>query len=568
MKKILIIISILLVFPASAILAQEGISSTVEVKREFEGRLLEISKSKLDTKYSDTLTKLNLKFDYSIFDRPIKDLYEFSPMQSAHLNREGLIRYPVLYAKIAASYPWMPEADIYVQPRFGDKFSMVIYGNHHSFWGNKGVDTVGPSVSNRMVNKGGLSLAYAWKSGEITTTGYYSHNLYYFNNAFKNANSFQESTTFQHIGADFRVRSITAQSPAFYYDVKFKYLNTNEKGGSLLNAAVENRFDADALFGVNIKNQHKVLLGIQSSNAIILSYPYTTYHHSYGNVEITPQYRYDSGRWRVKAGITFALRYSKDITSGEQIKDSLNTGIAKVYPNFLVSFEAAKNSLWLYALADGENKLVSISTMLMQNPWISHLYNGVGNHSTPIRVEMGLNGVVRDLFSYSIGGSYSHYGEYLSYYSLGTYPNSTTFKNLDVLYLKAEVLFKSKAFSAGANWQYVYFFDKTKIPYMVPSFKVNFFGRYNYRQRLFFEVNLRYYSLMKGWGLTEQNNQEPYGVIDVPGFVDLGAKFTFAVNSKISVFAQGQNLINQKIMYVQNYLEPGINFGLGIYLKL
>lgn len=546
MKKILFTLTAIAISTYIAY-AQEEISSTVEVKREFEGKLLEISKSKLDTQYSDTLTKLNLNFDYSIFDRPIKDLYEFSPMQSAHLKREGLVRYPVLYAKMAMSYPWMPDADIFVQPHFGDRFSMLVYGKHHSFWGHDKNNTTVISPVNRMVNEGGLSLAYTWTRGELSADGFYSHNLYYFD-PLLSSSSEEMSRTFQNGGANLRVRSTNPDPTAFYYDAKVKYLNTSDIISYTSLATSENRLDVDAVLGLTVRQKHKILLGFKTSDAFVAASNASYYS---GNIEFTPHYKFDYGKWRFKAGLTMAGRYSND----EEMLDPSTTGIAHLYPDVSVSFEAAPHSLWIYAKADGENKLNSLSSHLSNNPWMATSSFIAGNYSIPIRAELGLNGVVRDLFSYSVSGVYTHYNEYLSYLDLFPMQFCYTFKDVDVMAVKAEVLFKSKSFSGGANGHYSYFFDQDNIPYMVPAFKVNAFGKYNYRERLFFEVSLNYYSKMRG-------------NTDIPGFVDLGAKFTFAANSKLSFFLQGQNLINQKIMYVQNYLEPGINFGLGLYLKL
>lgn len=538
MKKTILILSALLaLFSHSGILrAQKDISSTVEVKREFEGRLLEISKSKLDTRYSDTLMKLNLNFDYTIFDRPYKDLYEFSPMQSAHLSREGLVRYPVLYTKLAMSYPWMPEADIFIQPKQGERFSILFYGRHHSFWGHDKKDSLGRSPENRMVNEGGMSLSYNWKRGELTADGFYSHNMYHF--CFGGPD---HSRTFQRAGADIRVRSVDPDPTAFYYDAKVKY---NYLSDSYPETNGENRFDIDAVLGVTIQRKHKVLLGISTSNAFVNKGFEDPYYS--GIFEITPQYRFDYQRWRFKAGLTVAGRYTDTV-----LDDSSFTSLARIYPEVSVSFEAAKNALWLYARVDGENKLASLSTHLMNNPWVDTRSSIVGDYSIPIRAELGLNGVFGDLFSYSVSGTYSRYNNYLSYVDFEKRSVSYSAKDVNAVDALAELLFKSKSFSAGANARYTYFFpDAVKN---VPSFRLNVFGKYNYRERLFLEVTLNYLSGFHG------------GISD---FVDLGAVFTFAVNSKLSIFAQGQNIINQKIMYIQNYLEPGVNFGLGIYLKL
>ena len=78
---------------------QENFESTVEVTKEYEGKLGQVQKSRFNTAYSDTLLKLNLDFDYSAFDRPYKDLYEFSPVEGIQLQSKGEVSYPVLMFK-------------------------------------------------------------------------------------------------------------------------------------------------------------------------------------------------------------------------------------------------------------------------------------------------------------------------------------------------------------------------------------------------------------------------------------------------------------------------------------
>ena len=124
-KKYILATLLSLVCGSYLALGQENFKSTVTIEKDFEGKLIGVQKSELNKSYSDTLTKLNLNFDYSVFDRPYKDLYEFSPVEGVKLQKKGEVQYPVLIFRGALSYPLMPEGDLYIQPRLGKSSSLV-----------------------------------------------------------------------------------------------------------------------------------------------------------------------------------------------------------------------------------------------------------------------------------------------------------------------------------------------------------------------------------------------------------------------------------------------------------
>lgn len=535
-----------ILYTTGNIFGQDSINPTVEVRREFDGKLLEISKSPLDTKYSDTLMKFNLQFDYSFFDRPYSDLYEFSPIESVNLNRKGVISYPLFYTKLLLSYPWSPEADVYIQPRTGDKFSILFYGNHNSFWGHSTGDVLSPV--NRMINRGGLYGSYRWKKGELSFDGSYSNNNYGL--LLNYADTI--SRTFENGCASVRVRSLDSSPTAFYYDVSLNYNHISDVYSLIEpdNLVKEDGIKADLLFGMTIARRHKVLLSLESNTVFDNK---NNYEGCLGNFTITPQYKFENGRWRLNAGVSFSGIYGSFFSEEGKV--------ANVYPNVYASFEAVRNSLWIYAKIDGENRLNTFNDILRINPYSS--FSGLENYSVPIRSELGINGVAGDKFSYSLKGVYAHYDNYMNFYSHSAHQSIVQLNNVDEIYAKVELLFKSKSVTLGASFKYDYFFDSKVC--MVPDFTVESFFKYNYRQRVFIDLNLLYYSSM----ITYADDDISYlPTLKVPGFVDLGAKITYSINSKFSVFAQGKNLLNHKIQYVHRYYEKGLNFGVGLFIKL
>ena len=65
-----------------AALAQ-NLDPTVEVSRAYEGTLVEVHKPTQVMAVPDSVQRFRLDFDYSVFDKPYKGSYEFSPYMTS-----------------------------------------------------------------------------------------------------------------------------------------------------------------------------------------------------------------------------------------------------------------------------------------------------------------------------------------------------------------------------------------------------------------------------------------------------------------------------------------------------
>ena len=78
MKKNIFVTIAAMAFAVSAIHAQD-LDPTVIVNRTYEGKLTEVQKPLQDMQVPDSVTRFDLDFDYSVFDKPYKGAYEFNP---------------------------------------------------------------------------------------------------------------------------------------------------------------------------------------------------------------------------------------------------------------------------------------------------------------------------------------------------------------------------------------------------------------------------------------------------------------------------------------------------------
>ena len=497
---------------------QENFESTVEVTKEYEGKLGQVQKSRFNTAYSDTLLKLNLDFDYSAFDRPYKDLYEFSPVEGIQLQSKGEVSYPVLMFKGGLSYPWMPEADLYIQPRLGEKNRLVFYGNHDSFWGyRQWSDPV-----NRSVTRGGLSYGLNWAKGEMTLGGQYRHSRHDYLDMAGLSLAPSDSAIVHSIGGDFRIRSMNDGNSVFGYDLGVNYFHTSDAQLGVK----ENYLDADARFGGVFNKSHQIGVAFDVKHAGLTVFG------------IEPGYSYSGARLDASLGLGIGAATDDTVT---------------VYPKVSLSYEAVRGNLWLNAELDGGKKLWSLKEILENNPWVTAGMDPLCT-TVPFSAAVGLKGAVKDLFGYYVSGGYIRYKSMLMFG--GDFGSLRPMTGRDINELKVEAGFNVKTESVDLFVKGVYRdFGDAKV-YMTPAFRMDASLVYNYMKRIYLGVNAK-------CGSRAYDELVEYG-----GYVDLGVEFTYVVNPGFSVFAKGKNLLNQDIFYVQDYVEPGVNFGLGVLIKL
>lgn len=553
-RTISVFLAVLTASAWTAAYAQGGINSTVEVERDYEGRIARAVKSPLYAPVNDSLLNFRLNFDYTTFYNPYKDLYEFSPFTTLGPASEGRVVYPWLYARIAAAYPWTPSADLYITPRFGEKFFFGLYLNHDSFWGRVpqvqlAGDRAGYSgqkiSGNRMKNKAGAVMGFRWKKGELRADASYSNSMY----AFASAAGMPAAVNynrFDHLDAGLSVRSTNPDPNAFYYDLNLGYRYFNNR-----RSIIDHLMDADLSLGATVRSEHKIYLRFGGTFS------------DYGVWNISPMYRWERDRWRVNAGVTFSSAYGG-------INDGISGIISNssrflVYPDASVSFEAARNSLWLYLKAYGDNKLNTCYDLFAINPWMDNS-DSPQLSSVPIAAKLGLKGQVKDRFSYSLGANYSYARNMLSFMSQQ--------QGQDMVQILAGG--ETHVFTASGmlRWKSLDFFALAEVNYrafsnpgaalMMPAFDVNAVLEYNLRQRLYIRADCYFRTSTAGKAMGDGRSI----TYRVPAFVDAGLRISYAFNTKVMAFIEGNNLANSKIQYFLGYVEPGINIGAGICLKL
>lgn len=553
------------------IFAQQKIDPTLEVRRDFDAKLLEIQKGKLSTTYSDTVGNFNLNFDYSIFDKPIKDLYEFSPLPSAQIEGTSNLKYPVFYGNIGLNYPLNPHLDLYLQPNLPSSLSLTIYGKHNSFWGKlplvnvDGGSTVrdplkvsAPSAQNNI----GVDFGYNWKGGELGLNLDYNKDFFSFYGY--NQPVYEETLIYEYMrdtlshiydkfSSRFFIRSTNNKPNSFYYSLDFGYGFIGDKGNY-----DENYLSLGGVVGPNFGRYNKFLFSFryQTSNSLT-----TTSLDKY-NLEIHPYYIFNKNRWIFEIG----LRFNKYVNPS-----------AETFNIFLkgdVSYELVKNRFWFYGLVDGKNNFQTYQNIMSVNPWITPNID-IQNTVEPIIAKIGFKGQVKDRLSYHIYGGYTQYVKQMNlfYYSniwLG--PRNTfvaTYNDMHKFGFGGEFFWKSKDFESGLSFEYNDYTNKdSSTVYNFPPFELRAFARYNWRERLIFGASLHFRSKTPTLFYYSPYNSNTSSTNEyISSFTMVNFDVTYALNKKISLYLKLNNILDTNELYYMYYGRPGTGVGLGVIVN-
>jgi hypothetical protein len=588
--------------------AQQRIDPTLEVKRDFDAKLLEITKGKLYSTFADSLGIFDLSFRYTIFDKPIKELYEFSPLPSAAIERTAKQREPVLILRAGSTFPLSPFGSFNFQPHLSKDLSLIMFGDHNSFLGKlpgivledskvKKGDDMGsaPSIRNNL----GLKFKYSHKKGEAGIEAL-------FNNATESYYGFNEtqlsllsqlsfypptrdyrfmkdslSHTYNRLGGKFFARSLNRDPNSFYYDVDISYSNLKDNcsfnnivydimptpgSGNLLYAHFKSNFNEDYLnagitAGAGFARFNKILAGFryESSNSQYSTTP------DRSNLEMHPRYIFRKGIWDFNLGFKYNMWWDGN-------DDGYN-----IYPSLSASLMAIRDRLSIYASLDGKNNFMNYSKLLDINPWVHPSIN-IKNIEQPVIAKAGFRGKIKERLSFNIYGAYYEYRNQIyfipnnSVYPLDNNPaNSFLAIYNDEKRTAAgfEFQFKSQSFISGISGEFYSFRDKNNMTnrhYNYSPFELKGYAKYSWRDRITLYSEIQYRQKSPAILISHIYFTGIPPIIYTPSYTNINLEITYNHNKMIALFARVNNLTNSEIIYLANYPMPGINGGAGIIL--
>ena len=550
MKKFHILLTALLL--ATPSFAQ--IDPTVVVDRAYEGQIdVDVRMPETSIAVADSLKSFDVSFDYSIFDRPFRDLYEFSPYQAASLGVVPSAAMPHFSARVASQYPLMPELDLYGQlvPKKNKNISLGMFVKYASEAGkvpsmHEYIETL---RARRLKMTAGATFKFAWDKGEMNLGAAYSHisardahddvlPLYPRDSAKHTVNDFE---------VDFKIRSTDVKDHDFYYDVDASFTNSAKAIGFVPQLSdysfSESALSIHALFGSSFE-EHRMYVDVRSQNNW-----YSQMDGYYiGMIEFAPIYRYSKGRLDARLGIRFSNSFTGDNTTS-------------IYPDVNAKLEIFENKLWLRGVLNGGRNIDNLAVHMENAPWLMTSVEDFKMCYTtrPIDSKLSVEGIIGSRLGLNLFGTYTSFRDKMQIYTERfeesqlpyLYPEFVNFAKLSG---GLELTWTSKDLRVFTSVQANKYNSESTL-YMLPKVESLSQIEYNYRQRLFLSTAL----VFQG----ERESQ----IGKVPSYVDLSAKAEFKVNRFFSAYIKGGNLLNK-----DNYIYAGIgsmpiNVGGGICIN-
>ncbi len=526
--------------------AQEQINPVIRVERLYDAQLIEVTKPMLDTSVPDSVLTMNTSFQYSIFDKPLFNLYEFTPLPPATVRAFQPPGRHYGYINLGTGYPWTPRADIILHTPIRSGWFAGIQARHRSLLDK---DT-------RAATEGTFTLEHRGKNNtfRLRALGEHLNNTYAVIDLLSVGGLSRQN--YYNTGVEIETYSLNNTPGSWHYYWKSGYRHAKNKIlGSFDSLPVirENLLDINASTGYCLTEGFSINLGAEA-HFVSNRWTVAGVSASRAVLNVFPHILWSGDRYKVGAGVKigYLLR-----------PDGNNFGL---FPWFDAHLTLADDWLTLYAKMEGSHHLNTYQDRMRENPWV--FANEMYDATTPWNMKAGLTGTLGDRFHYNIYGAYRYTknqffygtqtitGGYAGLYDLH-YANETRYS------AGASLTFRSDPFEAGISgeWHH-YALSSGNPPWHKPVWEASGYSRYNWRERIIISATgyWRDTCLAPSW-------TDGAPDVTVPGFFDLGARLEYVVNRFLSAYVFGSNLLNKDISYFYLYPNPGLTFGGGITFR-
>jgi hypothetical protein len=568
--------------------AQTKIDPTLEVKRDFDGKIQEFPKSRLSTTLPDSVRNFNINMEYSIFSKRIKDLYEFSPLPSAQLVASDRSKFPVIYGRIGMGFPATPEFEIMLQPNVGAKNAFLVNASHYSYLGDLTISkfnegTIGESefkvdaqnmkndvkmVYGRFWSKGIFAIDLSYKKDYYTYYGYNEDLIseFHLNSGSSefNINDLTDqkymrdslSHTFDKLGAAVTLKSVDNRPGSFYYkfNASFSYLKDKPSLFKEFGASQFEEKYADLSLTVSplFSEKHKffITFGYQGANTI------STGVFDRGDIEIFPHYKYEYKFLKINGGIVYNHYFSSTDTSRSNVYARVNLGATLV-----------KDRLWAFAGIDGGNIFRTYTNEIGRLPWLAPDAE-IESTNVPYSASLGLRGKFWGRFEFELSGRTAKYSNNPYYtdrednlvtdpvHNLLTLGYTSFTKNS----FGSKLMFDSESFRSGLEFIYNTFSVKEgEKAWDQSPLELSWYTRYNYRERIVVGTEL----FMMGKRDVKAHSEDFY----LPSYNKLNFNASYIYDKNMSFYLEFNNVLNAKEYTALYYRQMGFNLRGGIIVK-
>lgn len=573
-------VALLGVLPCS--LSAQNLDPTVEVTREYEGKLMGADKPSLEMAVPDSVLRFDLDFDYAVYDNPYKGAYEFRPYELDMQPVRAPYRAGDLYMKVGAGFGPValsvkPKFDMVWAPVARERFRMDVYAGHDSYFGrylkapayDQETDVLQlreetGSGNYDMITKAGTDMRYDWDAGVFKAdVGYLGIGERYG----------LRTDMFNSVKADVNLASKN-QGGLFDYDVKASYSFGRDRldySDDAVHGLSEHCFGLSGRLDASLTEKHRMYFDIGIDEVI-----YT------GEIEsgltrlvFAPHYMFRYGNLEVDAGFRIEpLLPSKDslmfLSKGQF-----------VYPDVSVAYHLIPGVMKAYALIGGGTEVNTFSSMLEDNHHLDLSFGRGGrlmdNTVETFSASLGIKGRAGADFSYDVRGGFAAYASALLEKvvvgispeedevgflpGVGYAPYRKAYAAADLLYdtgrfrAAGRVVYSSSWFKEGA--------DRSGL-FLPAALTGDVSLGYNWNKRVYIGADCGFSTGRYGDVMYPDAGLK---TVRIPGYADLGVDFEYMASRSFSFWVRGGNLLNMAVQRDLLYAEKGVSIAVGICLN-
>ena len=556
----------------------QNLNPTVEVTNAYQGGASSIAKPAQQMAVPDSVTRFNLDFDYSVFEKPYQGAYEFTPYYVQLKPTPKPSTTEKFYLRAGAGFTLHPELDFVFTPVQKEKYRMSVYATHQSYFGRyhefalgAPQDGITPVVKSGDKMKGYLADTKAGIDGVFNWDGgLASLDLGFRNRMADDAFHYQKMSGLE---AKARVRSLPSDEMHLMYDAAIDYSLLGGDLSSFSRMAKdfrESKFGLAGEFGPVLDADHRVLVGLNLDLARYMG-DFAGYT---GRMALTPKYQFNLDRWRFSLGAQVSwLIYSEEFNLWD--KDFQHKS-GFIYPDVHVDFHLLDDRLILQTSATGGDRFNTLSGQFFSHPFS---YDAQYGHSVErVRAMIGARGNIASRFRYE--------GMALYYISVAN-PAGNDSASIQPVELAEHLVLRPALWEKGFNLLFVDFDYGWKSESVTVDGKMSYrhtniadsgafapaaftgFIRpaYNYGERMKGGLDIAWSTGRKATATYLDDGGSITRTYRVPGWVDLGLFAEYRFTHRFGFWAKGGNLLNQVVQKTPLHAEAGMYFTSGIVLN-
>lgn len=522
-------------------LSAQTFNETVEVTNDLLVDMSGSERKTVEMEIPDSLSEFRLNFDYSVFSKPYKGAYEFTPYNVLFRPISGQERRPLLYLDAGAGFAFNPTLSAVLTPRISDKFMMSVYQDFDGYVGQfngNGGHYDGYELAERIGAQ-----AWAWfKPVELSLNTFYRG---------------MWTKDFALSGSPFHTFAIQADLTSKGHEVRSLHYGLT----------VDYRFSGDYDMPVALRENALEVRGYLTP--VMLG----TFKHRF---TLFYDMGVDSYRGADENGVKY-LKVNPKMTflwkfltlnaglkaTGYRFDD--RTSSLRLYPDLSVSIPLLKDRMEVVLGVTGGDKSNSYFTYKSENPhftmdYFDDMRNTFKASKEFVNVFVGLSGSIGTRFQYKMTGGYSDMGNAPLYALAAPASNqvNVVLSRYYSSYLKGEWIWQSRSWDINSYAKYQKVSVEGDADVFTPAdWNVYIDVTYNKLRRIFGGVSLEY-----------MGSRDSRTMGSRPAYWDLGIHADYKIDSRMMVWLRGGNLLNQTVELVPftshrlPYLTAGLRFNI------